>query len=491
MLSYFFSPFTHIYCISLRTSHSRRKHTEKELKKYRLSNYTFIDAVTAESKLVNSLYSNSTVKCYPPCFRCEEKECNCDNNVLISSQVATFCSHMNIWKIIAKQKNGLYLITEDDIVLNRYYQTYKYLFHWKINNLFSNYTKTPFLLRLGWAHNHEHFNTKIRFEHGLIKMSNPMYAINPQMARILLSNFRHIDTTVDIYIHKRISTQYTNYTLLPPLAHELSWSTGDMESLIRPRNKRIEYLKNKKDKSSMEELKKYDEHIDKAVNKKILAVGHPRTGSGYVSALLKSYEIDAKHEKMGEDGIVSWMFTVYDLQNPFYLDKYAKSKYYSSFDHTIMFARDPWTAISSIMRENDASEISFLFRAKHILKETKIDLLQYSNDFEKAIEGYYLWSKMAIKLNSPDFIMRVEYDDKNLYNYLQQKEIKISAQPKDLPSKDINSNKPYKGKLVEKPLLSKEDWLNLDISFKFKLNELCEMFGYEPIFNKTFTKLSR
>ena len=484
-------PFQNTYCISLASSNNRRKHIVDELHKHNIKKFQFVDAIDKNNKIVENAYSHGTVALFPPCFRCGKVNCVCDNNVLIPTQVATFFSHMQVWEEIAKQENGLYLIIEDDIKFNPYYKYLKYIIHWKINSLFSEYVEKPFLLRLGWAHNKEHTLQKITFQPNDVKMSNPMYAINPKMAQKLLENFKQIDTTVDMYLHQNIGIQYNNFTLYPPLAHELSWSTGDMESLIRPRTQRIAYLKNQNNDTAKEELKKYDEHIDRAVNKNLLAIGHPRTGSGYTSALLKAYGLDIGHEEMGDDGIVSWMFTVYDLQNPFYLNKYARSRYFSSFKNIIMFARDPFTAIPSIMRENSAAETSYEFRRKHILKETNVDLSHIDSDFEKAIENYYLWSKIAIEKNQPLLIVRVEYDDNILFDFLSKRDFKVSRNITDLPKKDINSNKAYKGKVIEKPLVNKEDWVNLNKDMKQKVNELCKLLNYELLFTDDLTEINR
>ncbi len=484
-------PFENIYCVSLEESSKRREHIKDEMTKQKIKKYEFIDAVTKTDQIVENAYSNGQVKLYPPCFRCGKIDCQCDNNVLIPTQVATFFSHKKIWEIIAKQKDGMYLIIEDDIKFNTYYKLMKLYFHKKINTLSNKYINEPLLLRLAWAHNEEHKFSKIKLIENSLKMSNPMYSINPEMAKILLNDFKIVDTTVDVYIHKNIGLKHKNFTLFPPLAYELSWSTGDMESLVRPRSKRIEHLKNNKNEDAQQELKKYEEHIDRAIHKKILAIGHPRTGSGYTSALLKAYGLDVGHEKMGEDGIVSWMFTVYDLNNPFYLNKYAKSRYYAAFDNIIMFARDPFTAVPSIIRENNSAETSYDFRRKHILKETNIDLNTFENDLEKAIENYYLWSKMAIEKNKPSLIIRVEYDDKILFNFLKKQKIEVSKHLEDMPEKNINSNKAYKGKIIDKPLVSDDDWINLNKNLKLKLNELCNLFNYEPMFNNDLTILNR
>ena len=42
---------------------------------------------------------------------------------------------------------------------------------------------------------------------------------------------------------------------------------------------------------NQEELEQYTTHIDRTLNRKLLVVGHPRTGSAYTSELLKAYKI--------------------------------------------------------------------------------------------------------------------------------------------------------------------------------------------------------
>ena len=484
-------PFNFVYCVSLSNSVARRKHIEEELNKHNINNYEFVDATGKNDHVVEEAYQNGMVKLFPSCFRCGRNVCECDNNVLIPTQVATFFSHMRGWEIIAKKTAGFFLIIEDDIKFNWYYRLLRPFVYIRINRYAKKCLGKPLLIRLAWAHNEEHKLQKIKFVADLVKMSNPMYAINPEMARALLDEFKIIDTTVDVYAHKQIAPKYTNLTLLPPLAHELSYSFGAVESLVRPRSKRIKELEKQTDGSTKEELDGYDLHVDKAVTRKLLAIGHPRTGSGYLSQLLNSYGLNIDHEKMGDDGIVSWMFSVYDLNNPFSLNMYAVSKYYVSFEHTIMFARDPLTAIPSIMRENRSSDVSFEFRAKHILKNFQVDIREINNEFEQAIETYYLWSKLAIEINKPSLFVRVEQDEDVLLEFLKKNNFDVSIECEKKPGKDVNANKLYKGKAVNKPQLQYDDWLQLDDVWKKKVNELCAILNYKPIFDDSLSVINR
>lgn len=484
-------PFDATYCISLLKSVERREHIKKELVKFDVTDYTIIDAVDKDDALINKAYKSNLVVLFPPCFRCGQNECNCENNILLPPQVATFFSHKLVWQKIVNKKEGLYLIIEDDIKFNWYFTFLKNMMYKKISNLYTEQKNDPFLLRLGWAKNNDHSIGTIRFIKNLSKMSNPMYAINPTMAQILLDTFSKIETTVDIYTHNVVGMQYNNFTLLPPMAHELSYSKGKMSSLIRPRQERIKKLRGSKYITAKKELEQYNEHIDRAINRKLLAVGHPRTGSGYISALLSAYGIDAGHEEMGKDGIVSWMFSVYDWSNPFYVNKYAKSRYYSNFDHIIMFARDPYTALPSIIRENNASYESYIFRQKHILENLNSNVDLIDSDLEKAIEIYLLWTKLVISLNKPEIIIRIEKDQEKLLKYLRKQNYALEIDKTKLPKNNVNSNKMYKGKEIDKPLIDHDQWLILDDRWKGKINELCDLLNYPPLYDKSLKRILR
>jgi hypothetical protein len=74
-------------------------------------------------------------------------------------------------------------------------------------------------------------------------MSNPCYAINAAMGRILVDSLERIETTSDVYVHRLIGTRVDHYTAIPPAAYELSWSTGELRSEIRPKQERVDYLR--------------------------------------------------------------------------------------------------------------------------------------------------------------------------------------------------------------------------------------------------------
>lgn len=491
MLSKIRNPFEKIYCISLPFAKKRREYFSHEITSNALHNYQFIDAVNQNDDIVAYMYENKQVKLFPPCFRCNQKKCICDNNVLIPAQVASFLSHKSAWEKIAKQKNGLYLIVEDDVKFNRYYQYLKYMIHWKINTLFRKSCNEPFILRLGWKKDKDHSARLITASSSIEKPTNSLYGLNPKMAQKLLHESSSITTTVDTYINLIAKNQVTHFTLFPPLAYDLSSSSTMFQSSVLLDPRYIESLKKQKDKAANKELESYYVPIKKTIHRKLIIIGHPRTGTAYTGELLKSFGLDIGHEKMGKDGIVSWMFNVYDLHNPFYKNNYAKSRFFSTFDHVILCVRDPYTAIPSIIRENHDAYISLKFRQKHILKAFGIDIFAIHSPIEQAIAVYYYWSKIALEKNNPEIITRIEKDDQKLFNYLESCGYNIQYANEKLPPKNINADKTWMGKVTPKPELTKNDWLGIAQSYKQMLNELCEVFNYDLIYDKRYENIIR
>lgn len=117
----------------------------------------------------------------------------------------------------------------------------------------------PSLLRLGWALNDEHTgDTPFRID-DTIKMSNPCHAITSAYARSLLDEFQRVDHTSDVFQHKAAAVaQKHAHTVFPPIAYELSWSTGALDSLIHPKEVRVEYLRSQ---GKPEEAKIYKKRI--------------------------------------------------------------------------------------------------------------------------------------------------------------------------------------------------------------------------------------
>ncbi len=198
--------------------------------------------------------------------------------------------------------------------------------------------------------------------------------------------------------------------------------------------------------------------------------------------LLKSCGLDVGHERMGQDGISSWMFAVEDEENPFALNSLAATRKNKHFGHVIHFVRDPRTAIPSIFRENRHSQRSYEFRRRHILKNYQIDLDDARSEVERALLSYLYWNKL-IEEQKPELVLRVEDAEGSTLRFLKAVNIVAKDLSIDLaPPKDINSQKLYQGKLPDRPDLSEEDWQNVGTSIKREINEMCQRYGYPGIY---------
>lgn len=243
----FFARFDRVYCLSLAASADRRERVLREFAKVGLKDFEFFEATDKDDPEVEEYFRDGKVAQYPPCFRCGKLSCGDEdcNNVLIPAQVATFISHQRIWRAVAEGGFKTALILEDDAAFPAY--AAKVLRHLesdpsRLGSFFEG--DVPCLLRLGWALSHEHaYAGRVEVRAGEIRMSNPCYAINRGMARRLLDEFEVIDSAVDGYIHRKIGPTVENYTLFPPVAHDLSWSLGEFDSLIHPKSIRADYLK--------------------------------------------------------------------------------------------------------------------------------------------------------------------------------------------------------------------------------------------------------
>ena len=205
----------------------------------------YVDAFDADSPIVRILKESQLVARHPPCFRCGKDLCNCPNKELQAPQVANWLSHMQAWfNVKVSQSSGLHLICEDDIEFSDRSLDV-------LQNAFSDlglktalHAKAPCLLRLGWAWCEDHTSPfPAGLSRDLIKMANPCYAINPAFAEVLLSGVTRFDTTSDIYIHRIASKSIAHFTIMPPIATDLSWSFGSFRSEIRPKDVRITFLK--------------------------------------------------------------------------------------------------------------------------------------------------------------------------------------------------------------------------------------------------------
>jgi len=479
-------PFDRIYCVSLPRCTERREHAARELASVGLGDFRFFDATDHDGPLVAEYRERGLVANFPPCFRCGQRVCDCPNNVLIDSQVATFITFKRLWEEIAQQNVGTALVVEDDIKFTEYApQLLKDALTAENLSAIGFRPDAEALLGLGWKRTEEHaWSGKFLFLANAIKMSNCAFALTNGMARKLQQSFTQIALTADTHIHRKIGPTVNTHILLPPLGYDLSQSTGAFDSLIRPKQLRAEYLRKAEphDEAAIAEAEqRASTQFIRIEPLDVLCVGHPRCGSTYMAHLLNAFGLDVGHERLGKHGITSWMFAVEDDPYPFARDRGAERRRDKHFASVIHHVRNPADAIPSIMVENRHSPISYQFRRRHILKQLGLDLDSYTNELERAAMAFLAWNRIIEHLK-PQLVVRVENCEEEVRQLLvSQGLIPSSFRPARLPSKNLNSGKPYKGQVIAKPSVSVSDWRRISTQVQAELRNFCGRHGYpEP-----------
>lgn len=481
--------FDRVFCLSLPWSQDRRGHIETHFRALGIEDFEFFDATGKDGAEVAALYGSGRVARYPPCFRCGALACGNDhcNNVLIPAQVATFVSFMNLCRHILESQAETALIVEDDVVFADYApQLSKMIVEHKLLDQVGLHRKEPLLLRLGWAAGPDHRTTRrVEFKANQIRMSDPCFALNRAMAARILESFERVETTVDIFIHQQVGSTVPNFTLFPPLAAELSWSLGAVDSLIHPKPVRVAYLKKHHPErgaeiqAAVEAVHKHENHV---LYRDLLLTGHPRCGSGYMSKLLDHFGLEVGHERMGKRGISSWMFAVEDERNPFALDRLSVSRRNKHFGAIVHFVRDPRTAVPSILRENRHAEKSYAFRRRHIQGAFGVDLDAAQGEVERALLSYVYWNEI-VERQHPDLRVRIEDAELETRAFLEARgwfdPNAVTGAP---PPKDVNRDKLYQGKLPDRPNLSEADWAGVGRGLKLQVNDCCRRYGYPDLY---------
>ena len=473
--------FDHVYVINLKRCLDRKAHTAREFARVGIEQYEFIKAIDKDDPEVLQWIQSGKVAQFPSCFRCGKNRCDCANNILIPQHIGNWCSFIKVFKDILEKQYNFCLICEDDLEFTPHFNT-------SIAKLFTEKSykqhhidkKKPLLIRLGKAYEKKTHTKKIGQKHRFTKqihMSNPCFAINTAMAKLLLENINHIDHTSDVFIHKQIIERYPtiqHFTVIPFPVYELSFQ-GKMKFYSEIRPKGIDAEDKIRQKNT----------LIKKEYKEILCLAHPRCGSGYASFFLKQLGLDIGHENMGKNGISSWMLAAEDVNYPWgdIGDEKASGsirRYY--FANTIHVLRDPISAIPSIILENQYSRNndSYLFRRKHISHIALPENAVEHNPIELAVKTYLAWNKL-IHDQHPDFVFRIEHDQENLAQFLLERNL-ILNMPKDfntLRNTKINAEKKYVGVNYEKPQVNRDDIIkNLQAETLGQLRQFCQQYGY-------------
>lgn len=217
----------------------------------------------------------------------------------------------------------------------------------------------------------------------------------------------------------------------------------------------------------------------------IIGLGHPAMGTGFTTHLLRENNIDVDHERMGGDGIISWMAAVDDSPPNTNADRISSSQLASAKKFLII--RSPLKALNSVIKENSVRP-SLQWRRSHILKKyghdilptvdyDHIDSLQHQQkiiQLKVAIDSLYYWYSICLE-HSPEIVYRADMpeDDNKLSNFIGDHIIRyddLYRNSKKLLT-DIDQIDSYDIKLIGPEHTS-------------KLLELLEKFEYYQDFNR-------
>lgn len=259
--------FDKVYCLTLKDNILRQESAKKNLSIAEIDNYEFFYGSTPDEEEIKEVYRKKQLLQYPVCFRCRRTRCNCKNNILIPAQIACFRSFMRIFETASKsRKYKTFLVVEDDIEFESYFKELalsalnrEYL---ESLHLFSN---LPTLLSMGQGYCHpapkitRKWKDRFLWNEFDVSECNVMFAFNKAFANLACTLFKRYETTSDIYIHRYLGSKCIHYSLFPRIAHDLSWSTGQLPSMIHP--KKIYFTQNHSIKDKQKEIKRYKNHI--------------------------------------------------------------------------------------------------------------------------------------------------------------------------------------------------------------------------------------
>jgi GR25 family glycosyltransferase involved in LPS biosynthesis len=249
-----------VLVVSLPQDTERRQYIKKHFAELNINEYTFVNGVDHKSDAVKQLYLANRVKAFPVCFRCGKSKCQCGNNILIPQQVANWLAFKKAW-VKASVNTELTLICEDDVVF------YPGAMEWltKALDKIDTSTEEPLLIRLA----HSGLNSQVSLQNleGItltpkVVMSNVAFIINQAMATLLLSQFSHINTTSDIFIHNEIASleSVNAYTIEPLLATDLSFDKNYAKFASRIHPKGIDEEDKKRMKAHIKRVESEQEY---------------------------------------------------------------------------------------------------------------------------------------------------------------------------------------------------------------------------------------
>lgn len=201
--------------------------------------------------------------------------------------------------------------------------------------------------------------------------------------------------------------------------------------------------------------------------KLILGLGHPRTGTGYTSKIMKSWGLRVGHEYMDKHGIVAWQFATEAHPPIIAMNKFPTlCKYDWEFDTIVYNVRNPYNSLLSIVAET----YTLNWRGKWGNFEITENVLL------NAIKSLLSWDNMIMSKN-PTIIYRIEDEGRLLYDKLHEQYPDI-LRWNDVEIGVIHNSRKHEGwDELQKYIPSVPE------TILEELNDYSQRNGYQKIFN--------
>ena len=121
----------------------------------------------------------------------------------------------------------------------------------------------------------------------------------------------------------------------------------------------------------------------------LVGLGHPRCGTAFTAELLKHHGLDVPHERVGADGIVSWMQVAKRSAVPWG----ETLTEYPTGSKVFVIARSPVAALNSVAIENQQIR-SIGFRSQVIWDRRRIDL--FCCQSQTGFYDFFGWAAISL-----------------------------------------------------------------------------------------------
>jgi|688.fasta_scaffold16893_3 hypothetical protein len=143
-----------------------------------------------------------------------------------------------------------------------------------------------------------------------------------------------------------------------------------------------------------------------------IGLGHPRCGTGFTASLLQANGVDVRHEKVGPEGIVSWMQVAKRGPAPWGDTLTA----YPPGAQIFLVARSPLASLDSVATENQQIR-SIGLRSQLLWERRRVDLFAGPNQtagdgiydfFGWAVASLAWWYDICFD-EKPEVVFRIEH----------------------------------------------------------------------------------